>query len=171
MTRTEFYERVDSINDIIEVACDYGHWAETIITEDEFDSRVDSDLYDAVRDGDYTWDEIRDYLNDIPTGYELYTCDGWLSYDPVTMDIGEIRDDLFEFLWGNGYIDEEDEEDSCDIDIEYEELEWECDAGECDIPVNDLLASSQETFQEAKSKAEERQKKLNEAFQVLTLGE
>jgi len=179
MTRQEYYEQTETLCDIIEVASEYGHWAESIVNEDNYYSCVNSDLYDMVTDGGYDWEEVREYLDNIPTGYELYTCDGWLCYEPVNMTVEEIRDDLFDYLWENGYIDEEDEEnEDSPIDIDYdEELEDvlyddACDfsAGET-ISIDVLMVAAHAEFQEIQTKREKEQKKLNEAFQVLTLGE
>lgn len=180
MTRQEFLNRAyNGIWELLEIAQDYGHWAESIIDEDQLDEDVSDDLYEAVNgNNDYGWEDIRDRLCNIPSGYDLYTRDGFFNYNVVEMTEDEIRDDLYNWLFENGYIDDEDEDGETVLDIEFEESSYEeftdalyedatdfC-AGES-IALDTLLSESQTTFCNIREKQREKKQETDKVFQKL----
>lgn len=86
MTRNYFLDYVTDWSELIELCQDYNcDICEDIIDDDTLDEYVDSDISGC----DYGWRSLRDYLSDIPTGYDYYRCDG--SFDYVGLDDGDFE--------------------------------------------------------------------------------
>lgn len=111
MTREEFFEEYttwDSLFDICgDVGCDI---MEDVMYCESVDDMINEYLQDWARDDH--WTEVRDRLDDIPTGYDWYRYDGYdwcgLDEDDLNQYINEVADYLEEI----GYFDtEEDEEE------------------------------------------------------------
>ena len=116
MTRVEFIEEVTEWHELIELCQDYDcDICEGIIDDDILDEYVNSDISGC----DYGWRSLRDYLSDIPTGYDYYRCDG--SFDYVGLDDGDFEDYKSRVL---DWMDEDDlwgaEEDEEDFDSDYD---------------------------------------------------
>ena len=119
MTRNYFLAYVTEWSELIELCREYDcDICEDIIDEDEFDEYVDSDIANM----DYGWRSIRDFLADIPTGYDYYRRDG--SFDYVGLD----NDDDFEDYKSRvlDWMDEDDlwepeegEDEDDDFDPDY----------------------------------------------------
>lgn len=111
MTANEFLENVNEwweLKDFCsETGCDY---CEDIVDEETLDEDVEYALSEYHRD--YNWREVRDLLDDIPTGYDYYRCDG--SFDYVGLDdedFESLKEDVYDWAFNNGYFDDEEEEE------------------------------------------------------------
>ena len=143
MTANEFLENVNDYYDLkdfcSEIGCEY---CDDIVDDDTLDEDVEYALGEYRRD--YSWREIRDLLNDIPTGYDWYRCDG--SFDYVGLDDSDFedsKDKVYEWALNNGYFDDEaDEDEEYDDEVVeddfYEEPEDDPVADE-DFSVADLM--------------------------------
>lgn len=118
MTRSYFLDYVNDWYELIELCQEYDcDICEDIISDDTLDEYVDSDISGT----DYGWRRLRDFLSDIPTGYDYYRCDG--SFDYVGLDDGDFEDYKSRILdWMDEdslWEAEEDEEDE-DFDPDYD---------------------------------------------------
>lgn len=121
MTRDEFLEvyRDWNFDEIYEFAKenDVANWGD-IVFSDDLDREICSEIREQTVH-EY-WNEIRDALNGIESGYDYYVHDGTLSYEPVDEEsfVEDIITDMDSYdLWDEP---EEGEEDDDDED-EYEE--------------------------------------------------
>lgn len=115
MTRSYFLDYVNDWYELIELCQEYDcDICEDIISDDMLDEYVDSDISGT----DYGWRRLRDFLSDIPTGYDYYRCDG--SFDYVGLDDSDFEDYKSRIL---DWMDEdslwETEEDE-DFDPDYD---------------------------------------------------
>lgn len=111
MTREDFIENIQSWEDLISFCSDYGcDYCEDVYDDDQMDDYINETLVDMARNSD-GWRDLRNMLNDIPTGYDYYIRD---EYD----EFREADDDEFEdykssvLEWGDdGDVWDEDEEE------------------------------------------------------------
>ena len=119
MTRSYFLDCVTEWGELIELCREYDcDICEDIIDDDELNEYVDSD----VSNTDYGWRSIRDFLADVPTGYDYYRCDG--SFDYVGLDDSDFEDYKSRVL---DWMDEDDlwepeegEDEDEDFDPDYD---------------------------------------------------
>ena len=87
MTRSYFLDYVTDWYELIDLCRDYDcDICEDIIDDDQLDDYVLEDINNSER----SWRDIRDFLSDIPTGYEYYRCDG--TFDYVGLDESDFED-------------------------------------------------------------------------------
>lgn len=117
---------------------------EDIIDDDQLDEYVDADISSS----EYGWRSIRDYLTDIPTGYDYYRCDG--SFDYIGLDDSDFEDyksKVLDWMDEDSLWDEEEEDEMDeDFDPDYDffspgepEEPAEPPVEEEDFSVNDLM--------------------------------
>lgn len=143
MTRAEFEDNVTSFYDLIDWCNDNNCYVcDDIYSSESYDSYINDQLVDWARD--YDWEELRNILNDLPTGYEYYL---GAEYDNDWRGLDD--DDFDEFYsraleWGdeNEIWDDDDEE-------EYVEEEPEDDDPivEMGVSFDDLFSSCSDTVQ------------------------
>lgn len=108
MTRSYFWDYVDSWCELIELCREEEcNICEDIIDDDTLDEYVESDIDDAH----CSWRETRDFLADIPTGYDYYRCDG--PFDYVGLDDSDFEDyksRVGEWMDDGEYWEPEDDE-------------------------------------------------------------
>lgn len=112
MTRQEFLDDITSFDQLRDFCydIDYDLWEDGAYSEDEYDDRIDDDLCELVRHG--AWREVRDYLTELPDGYDFYFRDEyneWLGRS--SDDIDDLKDRVYEYAMDNELFDSEDEED------------------------------------------------------------
>jgi hypothetical protein len=106
MTRTEFIEDVNDFYDLKRFCDDEGSSiCDEIFAGDELRERVNDDLESLARS--YTWDELRDYLNEVPEDND------WYDWDFRCVDhlFNDYKDDVLEWGDENGIWDEEAEDE------------------------------------------------------------
>lgn len=111
MTRAEFLNDVTTWYELIDFCCNEDcDVCEDILDEDQRDDQIENDLREAVRNN--RWEEIRDWLYDIPTGYDYYRCDGMFDYEGVdNRDFEDYKENVLDWMDDGGYWDEEEEDD------------------------------------------------------------
>jgi len=116
MTRHEFIENVNHWWELLEFC--YNEDCE-VCDDIVEDGDRDNEIYEDIREymGDYSWSELRDMLDRIPTGYDYYRRDGAFDYCGMDdeSDFDRYKDDVIEWMDDGGYWeDEEDEDDYAD---------------------------------------------------------
>lgn len=143
MTRSDFYEEIDSISELI-VFCDnngISDFVEDLVDEDGRDDRIDEYVEDAIRH--QRWYDIRDVLDDITDGYEYYLFHGPDNIEGFTnSDFIELRDQVLEHCLEYDIIvddyDEAEEDDYDEYDDEDEDEDEEDEPeDDCDDPDTD----------------------------------
>ena len=116
MTRREFEEEVDSLWKLVNWCNDEGCYvSEDIYSSESYENCIDDELSDKVNYD--SWTEIRDWLDELPNGYDLYIRDdyynncGWRGLDDYD-DFDNLFNECLE--WG----DENDIWDDCDEEEE-----------------------------------------------------
>lgn len=114
MTRNYFLDCVTTWGELIDLCNEEGCYICSDIIDDEtLDEWVDENIHDS----DISWRELAGYLNDIPTGYCYYRCNGSFDYDG--MDDGDFesyKDDVCDWMDDHDrWEPEEDEEDEADL--------------------------------------------------------
>ena len=128
MTRTEFINEVNDFYDLKdfcgEVDCNV---CDDIIDSDQYDSYVSDDIENAV--GNYSWEEIRDFLWNLPQGWDFYRCNASFDYDYMNDDdFQQYKDDVMNWM----------DRDSCWDEEEMEEVDGDAESdGECESSVPD----------------------------------
>lgn len=101
--------------------------------DEYFDSDdLDDNVYEDMRNCDYSWTDLRDALRCIPEGYDFYYREGYFDYTGCdNTDFESLKDEVLEIMDNRGDWDyEEDDEDEDDED--YDE---EC----CDDPEDEYV--------------------------------
>lgn len=149
MTRQEFIDEVNSFGDLIDFCNDNDCYeCENVYYQDSFDDYINDCLSDWARnDG---WRDLRDRLNDIPTGYDWYDIENLCGLDDDDFD--DYKDDVLSWADDHDVWDEPDDDDEVvdddfeigeaieDDDDDYEEPEDGCSFEE-------LFAASSSTIQ------------------------
>lgn len=117
MTKQEFYEDYgtcfsDAVAFMYENGFEEYRW-DTLGVESQYsyDEWVDNRLSEMV--GGETWQDITEWLNGLPDGYDWYKIDNYgdvYGYDDC--DWERDVDDFVEFLDDNGFFDEDDDDES-----------------------------------------------------------
>lgn len=116
MTRSYFEEHVDDWCELVDLCNDHGfNICDNIYTEDDMDERIEEYLSDVV--SNQHWWEIRDRLNEIPSGADRYLYNGEFNFDELDQDdFAAYKDDVFNLMCNGDLWDEEDFEDSSDCE-------------------------------------------------------
>lgn len=159
---TEWYELKDFCNDF---DCDV---CEDIYDDDDYDDCVEEDIRDAI--ADYGWRDIRDFLGNLPGGYDYYRRNSTLDYDGLgDDDFEDYKEDVLE--WGDDCGVWEDEEEYAEDDdflgSQEEEPDEEESVEEEDFSVGDLIGMCGVVFVAIQNDEAEKQKEDDEAFAQL----
>lgn len=172
MTRNEFLESVNDwweLKDFcVDCDCDY---LDSIYDEDGLNEEIDYFLREGYAD-DYSWRELRDALEDIPTGYDAYrqnNCFDWDGLDDGDFD--SYKDDVLDWADDHGVWDEDegDEEYFDEEPTEEEIIEEEPDERfeEADFSVTDLMGMCSVTLVTIQTDNLRRLQEENAAFNRL----
>lgn len=129
MTRKEFLEDVNDMDDLICFCNDNDlSTLEYVYDSDSFDSYINDCLYDKVRNNGDSWVDVKDWLNDIPDGYDYYDTE----YDFEGIGDYEFDDYKTRVLDDADYYDVwEDEEDDEEVEgVEDDEEVYDSDISE-----------------------------------------
>jgi|GEM_PF-6480845 len=142
MTREEFYNRVTSWGDLLDVAEEYD-------LADEFEDIVDQEYVREriqIRAGDIgygdDWEEFASWVSSIPCGYEYWSYhSGYDEFSGLSNDdFDSYMDDLLTMMLDNDCIEEDyDNEDDDDFVEEPEEGDDEPEPEEA-FPVDQLIS-------------------------------
>ena len=111
MTREAWRDSINTIGDFIDFCNDEGIWEDVVadfLEEDSYDDAVQEDINEYY----YGWHDLRDSLNNLPTGYDWYRRDGMFDYVGLDdSDLDYYLDDLERYLDEIGWFTDEDHED------------------------------------------------------------
>lgn len=144
MTRREFEEECTSVNDLIDFAYEHDLYnvLEDIYYSDSYDEIIEQDVADWTGG----WESLRDWLSDLPSGYEYY----WRSeYDGTWEGIDYSHYDMIHGWIVEAYdFDEEEEEEEEDFEEEesYGEAEGSYDDFDFEFDVTSYCNSCQDTI-------------------------
>lgn len=156
MTRNYFLYYVTDWRDLLEMCRDYDcNICEDIIDDDTLDEYVDSDISGC----DYGWWSLRDYLSNIPTGYDYYRCDG--SFDYVGLDDVDFED------YKSRVLDWMDEEDLWDAEEGEEDEDEEPPVEGEDFSVSVLMSMCGIELITIRQAAERQKKELDDNMATL----
>lgn len=129
MTREQFENDVTCVSELIEFCNDHDlDYCSEWVYCDDYDQWVCEDINDST--GSDSWEDIRDWLNDLPTGYDFYIRNGRLDYygmDEMSDEFYSQRESIADQLESDGFFDyegDEDDEDE-DYDDDNNEDEWD----------------------------------------------
>lgn len=127
MTRDEFFEQIRDWGDLLEFdrENDFGFFSD-IFPSEELGDRVQEVLGSAV--DELSWEELRDYLYDIPTGCDYYrdrSDDEWFGFYGVDDDLDTEMEEFAAWMDDNGYWDDPDEAEDNEEDEPAEDPAFE----------------------------------------------
>lgn len=176
MTRSYFSEYVTEWDELLGLCREYGcDICDDIIDDDTLDEYVESDISNS----NDSWRAIRDYLADIPTGYDYYRCDG--SFDYAGLDNYDNFDDykarVLEWMDCDDLWDEEEDEDE-DEDFDPDEVDFfspgseenkpeEPPVEEEDFSVSDLMSMCGSELLTIRQVAERQKKEIDIAMEAM----
>ena len=171
MTRNEFIDNITEWYELKDFCSDFDcDVCEDIYDDDDYDDCVEEDIRDAI--ADYGWRDIRDFLGNLPGGYDYYRRNSTLDYDGLgDDDFEEYKEDVLE--WGDdfGVWEEEEEEEYAEDDdflgSQEEEPDEEESVEEEDFSVGDLIGMCGVVFVAIQNDEAEKQKEDDEAFAQL----
>lgn len=118
MTRSYFTDFVTTWDELLELCSDEDcSVCEDIISDDGLDEYIDSDICNT----NYSWRDIRDFLNAIPTEFDYYLYNGPFDYIGLNDDdFVDYKGRVLDWMDENGlWEDEECEDEEYDDDIDY----------------------------------------------------
>lgn len=115
MTRQEFIDSVNSFYDLIDFCNDERcYLCEDVIDDDQLDECVEEDIAEYGRG----WRGLRDWLADIPTGYEYYRRDGAFDYVWLDdQDFENYKQDVLEWADEANVFEEEEKDEEDDEEL------------------------------------------------------
>ena len=143
MTRQEFLDEINDFSDLLNFCCDHGLYYMEDVTDD-IAACLAEDLRDYARE--YSWTEIRDWLNGIEDGGSWYRRDGSFDYVCIDDDFEEWKREVMLEADEIGTFEEEDEE--CEPEPEQGQLRLEQDEDLFSAPSADWMPCAGE-IQEA----------------------
>lgn len=121
MTREEWIEEMDSLSALIDWCRDNAE-CEDVFDDFIYEDSLDEYIAEDIRNFDWGWDDLRDNLNNISTGYPWYRVDG--SFDYVGFheyDYDEFKETVLECLDEEGYFEDEDEDEEPETTVRHAE--------------------------------------------------
>lgn len=111
MTRQQFLDEVISFDDLFQFCYDNGYedCLEDICDQESLNEDVGQDIGEYI--SSHSWRELRDVLDDIPTGYYYYRRIGWMEYEGADDEFEDYKIDVLSRCDRNRDWDEEEEED------------------------------------------------------------
>lgn len=111
MTRVEWIEEIDSLSSLIcwcRDNCECEDIFEDFISEDSLSEYV----WDDINNFDWSWEQLRDNLDNIDTGYPWYRVDGSFDYVGYSEhEYDEFMEQVLENLDEEGFFEDEEEDD------------------------------------------------------------
>lgn len=160
MTRQDFIDNVNTYYDLVDFCQEIDYYVDGIYSEDERDDLIYEEIIDMVRS--CSWNEIKNYLDDMPEGYDYYYKNEWgewIGYDYDQID--EFKELVLDYADENDLFDRDDEEDENDTADEEDEPEESEEAQEedndpvelgCDM--GDFLTSGNSVMEAIRERAD-----------------
>lgn len=139
MTRNEFLDDVTTFGELKDFCSDNGcNLLDDVYDEESRDDYVNDCLAEWAHNN--SWEELRDILNEIPTGYDWYL-DDYGSWDGLDdEDFENCKNDVLEWADDNDIWEDDEEGDEEDSDYFEDESEDDEPAPEEeDFSVGDLI--------------------------------
>lgn len=172
MTRNEFLESVNDWWELKDFCADYDcDYLEPVYDEDGMDEEIEYVLREGYADN-YSWRELRDALENIPTGFDFYRQNSSFDWDGLDDgDFDSYKEDVLDWADDNDVWDEdEDDEEYFDEEPTEEEIiEEEPDERfeEADFSVTDLMGMCSVTLVTIQTDNLRRLQEENAAFNRL----
>lgn len=129
MTREQFIEQYNSFDELYDFAQDNNlyDFFDDYFTEDGLDEFINDKMADMTRYE--SWTTVRDYLDEVPQGYDWYRIDQYDGnfYGVDAEDCENIKQQILEALDEEGDFWEEEADDEVDEEEEFDEYAEEID--------------------------------------------
>ena len=148
MTRAEFLDNITDWSELKEFCSEWDcDCCDDIYDEDERDEKIGEDIDEYACD--YSWDSLRDLLNDIPSGYDYYCRNSAFSWEEADDEMFErYKSDVCDWADDGGVWDEDEEDEDIfeeEDDIFAEESD-ETPVEDEDFSVGDLIGMCSVAF-------------------------
>lgn len=180
MTRQEFIDDITTFAELKEFCYDHDcELLDDVYDQEQLDDEINAWVDDNHRD--YMWNELRDYFDNIPTGYDYYRQTDVMEYEGLDhTDFQLFKNEVLEWSDDNEVWDE-DEENGEDADGDFtwwpfdeedepeeeKEEEEELVVEDEDFGVGELFAVCIVSFSDIVKEQEEREREDAEAFSGL----
>lgn len=121
MTRQEFIDNVTSWAELIEFCNDEGlDNCNNVYDDESYNDKIDEEL--VRRAEDELWQDVREWLDNLPDGYDYYIIDAYGDWSGVD-EFDLYRDEVIEYMddcgsWDEDEYDEEEPEEYIDPEDE-----------------------------------------------------
>lgn len=141
MTRQEFIDDLCDFDQLRDFADTFGYEFEDAYTQEQYDIEVDN----QVREGGLSWQDIRDYLRNLPDGYDFYIRDRWGDWEGrYSDDIDDLKEAFLNWADDEDDVFDPEEGDEEDQEEEADEREETSEDGEpvpeSEFTMDDLLS-------------------------------
>lgn len=120
MTRDEFITNVNTWGELISISIENACGiTDDVFSDDSKNEHITNELMRMVESCN-SWLDVKEKLNDIPTGYEFYRYDDtWGDFYPLEDDdFEEYKADVYNFMDRMFLFDEVEEDDEC-VEVEH----------------------------------------------------
>lgn len=165
MTKNEFWENITSWSELREFCSDYQcECCDDIYDEYEMDEEIDSDVHNYCRD--YSWQELRDMLWNIPQGCDYYRKLAPFNCEGVDEMFEYYKSDVSSWADDNEIWDEEaaEDEECGELDTTEEDSFPDDTTEDEDFSVGDLIDMCSTAFTEIQNDNMHKVQEENEIF-------
>ena len=118
MTREAWIEEIDSLSSLISW-CRNNYECEDIFEDFIYEDSLSEYVWDDINNFDWSWEQLRDNLDNIDTGYPWYRVDGSFDYVGYSEhEYDEFKEQVLENLDAEGFFEDEEEDDDDAIELE-----------------------------------------------------
>ena len=143
MTRQEFIENINDWDSLVDF-CRENDCDILDCVYDEYSMNEEIDYYIGEYLHEYTWQEFRDMLSEIPTGYEYYRENSAFNWDGLDgSDFRNYKEDVLAWMDDGGYWEENDNDEEL---FDGEDDDQDDAIAEEDFSVGDLIGICSATY-------------------------
>ena len=138
MTRQEYTDDVENIDQLLSIADDFDYEFDDVYSEDQYDDEIN----DQLRNDDGSWKDVKDWLNNLPDGYDFYVQDRWGDWEGRGYEeIDDLKEQFLNWADEDGEVFEEEDDEEYDEE-EYDDSEPEAEdpEPESDLTLDDILS-------------------------------
>ena len=171
MTREEFLDGIYNLGRLYDFCTDNDlyEYLEDLYTEESYNQYINEDL----SDNSDSWQDVRDWLYNLPDGYDFYYKNDWGEWIGIDGDndgdfFEDLKRDVYDACCDNDFFDEEDNNEQANNDSEEEveevvELEEpEEDFNFDDVQLDSIFSSCSSEVEEVNKAIAERQNAIIE---------